>query len=160
MEVETMKYTGTLIAVKDIEKGKQFYHDVLGLDVVADFGANVTLTGGVVLQTLETWQSFIHTNDVTLKSNAGELYFETEDMDVFYKHLESFDINYVHKLHEHPWGQRVVRFYDLDGHIIEAAEKLDVVIARFVAQGLSPEETAERMGIPFDFVVSSLNGAK
>ena len=81
-------------------------------------------------------------------------------MDAFYKHLESFDICYVHKLHEHPWGQRVIRFYDLDGHIIEAAEKLDAVIARFVAQGLSPEETATRMGIPLDFVVSSLNGAK
>ena len=55
---------------------------------------------------------------------------------------------------------RDVRFYDPDGHIIEAAEKLDAVIARFVAQGLSPEETADRMGIPFDFVVSSLNVAK
>ena len=155
-----MKYTGTLIAVKDMEKSKQFYHDVLGLEAVADFGANVTLTGGVVLQTLETWQSFINTDDVTLKSNAGELYFETEDMDVFYKHLESFDICYVHKLHEQPWGQRVVRFYDPDGHIIEAAEKLDAVIARFVTQGLSPEETADRMGVPLDFVVSSLNGSK
>ena len=155
-----MKYTGTLIAVNDIEKSKQFYHDVLGLDVVADFGANVTLTGGVVLQTLETWQSFIHTDDVTLKNNAGELYFETEDMDAFAQHLESFDISYVHKLHEHPWGQRVIRFYDPDGHIIEAAEKLDAVIARFVAQGLSPKETADRMGIPLDFVVSSLNGLK
>ena len=155
-----MKYTGTLIAVKDIEKSKQFYHDVLGLDVVADFGANVTLTGGVVLQTLETWQSFIHTDDVTLKNNAGELYFETEDMDAFARHLESFDVSYVHKLHEHPWGQRVIRFYDLDGHIIEAAEKLDAVIARFVAQGLSPKETADRMGIPLDFVVLSLKGSK
>ena len=64
-----MKYTGTLIAVKDMEKSKQFYHDVLGMEVAADFGANVTLTGGLVLQTLETWQSFIHTSDVTLKSN-------------------------------------------------------------------------------------------
>ena len=80
--------------------------------------------------------------------------------EVFYQHLESFDILYIHKLHEHPWGQRVVRFYDPDGHIIEAAEKLDAVIARFVAQGLSPEETANRMGIPLDFVVSSLNVAK
>ncbi len=155
-----MKYIGTLIAVKDIEKSKQFYHDVLGLEVIADFGANVTLTGGVVLQTLETWQSFIHTDDVTLKNNAGELYFETEDMDVFCKHLESFDICYVHELREHPWGQRVIRFYDLDGHIIEAAEKLDAVIARFVAQGLSPQETADRMGIPLDFVASSLNRPK
>ena len=89
-----------------MEKSKQFYHDVLGMEVAANFGANVTLTGGLVLQTLETWQSFIHTSDVTLKSNSGELYFETEDMDAFHKHLESFDILYVHKLHEHPWGQR------------------------------------------------------
>ena len=78
-----MKYTGTLIAVKDMEKSRQFYHDMIGLEVATDFGANVTLTGGLVLQTLETWQSFIHTGDVTLKSNAGELYFETEDMDAF-----------------------------------------------------------------------------
>lgn len=81
-------------------------------------------------------------------------------MGAFYQHLESFDILYVHKLHEYPWGQRIVRFYDPDGHIIEAAEKLDAVIARFVAQGLSPEETVNRMGIPLDFVVSSLNVAK
>ena len=155
-----MKYTGTLIAIKDIEKSKQFYHDVLGLDVVADFGANVTLSGGVVLQTLETWQSFIQTDDVTFKNNAGELYFETDDIDAFSQHLKSFDICYVHKLHEHPWGQRVIRFYDPDGHIIEAAEKLNNVITRFAAQGLSPKETADRIGISLDFVVSSLNGSK
>ena len=155
-----MKYTGTLIAVRDMAASRQFYHDVLGLDVVADFGANVALTGGLVLQTLETWRSFIHTDDVTLKNNAGELYFETEDIDTFCKHLKSFDIRYVHELHEHPWGQRVIRFYDPDGHIIEVAEKLDAVIAHFVAQGLSPEETATRMDIPLDFVVSSLNKTK
>ena len=37
-----MKYTSTLIAVKDIEKSKRFYYEVLGLDVISDFGANVT----------------------------------------------------------------------------------------------------------------------
>ena len=50
-----MKYTGTLIAVFDMEKSIKFYQDVLGLKVIADFGANVTLEGGVFLQTLETW---------------------------------------------------------------------------------------------------------
>ena len=87
-----------------IAKSKWLYHEGLGLEAVADFSANVALTGGVILQTLETWQSFIHTDDVALKNNAGELYFETEDMDAFCKHLESFDICYVHALHEHPWG--------------------------------------------------------
>ena len=47
-----MKYTCSLIAVSDMEKSKQFYHDVLGMNVVADFGANVTLEGGITLQTI------------------------------------------------------------------------------------------------------------
>ena len=153
----TAKYTGTLIAVSDMEKSKQFYHDVLGMDVAADFGANVTLDGGLVLQTLDTWTSFIRTDKVILPNNAGELYFEDGDLDAFCEHLKRFDICYVHPLFEHPWGQRVVRFYDPDRHIIEVGEKLNTVILRFMEQGLSAEETAIRMDIPLDFVTACLD---
>ena len=151
-----MKYTSTLIAVSDMEKSKQFYHDVLGMNVVADFGANVTLDGGLVLQTLDTWKTFIRTDNVVLPNNAGELYFEDEDMDAFCGHLKQFDICYVHPLFEHHWGQRVVWFYDPDKHIIEVGEKLDAVILRFMEQGLSAEETAVRMDIPVDYVTACL----
>ena len=151
-----MKYTCSLIAVADMEKSKQFYHDVLGINVVADFGANVTLDGGLVLQTLDTWTSFIRTDKVVLPNNAGELYFEEEDMDAFCEHLKRFDICYVHPLFEHCWGQRVVRFYDPDRHIIEVGEKLDAVILRFMEQGLSAEETAIRMDIAVDYVTACL----
>ena len=152
-----MKYTSTLIAVKDMDISKQFYHNVLGLNVVANFGANVTLDGGIVLQTLDTWKSFIRMYNVTLPNNAGELYFEEDDMDAFCNHLKSFDICYVHELYEHRWGQRVIRFYDPDKHIIEVGGKLDAVVLRFIEQGLSPEQTAVRMDIPLDFVLSCLN---
>ena len=152
-----MKYTCSLIAVSDMEKSKQFYHDVLGMNVVADFGANVTLDGGLVMQTLDTWKSFIRTDKVILPNNAGELYFEDEDLDAFCDHLKRFDIRYVHPLFEHRWGQRVIRFYDPDKHIIEVGEKLDTVILRYMEQGLSVEETAARMDIPFDFVRACLN---
>ena len=152
-----MKYTSTLIAVKDMDISKQFYHNVLGLNVVANFGGNVTLDGGIVLQTLDTWKSFIRMYNVTLPNNAGELYFEEDDMDAFCNHLKSFDICYVHELYEHRWGQRVIRFYDPDKHIIEVGEKLDAVVLRFIEQGLSPEQTAVRMDIPLDFVLSCLN---
>ena len=151
-----MKYKSTLIAVSDMEKSRQFYHDVLGMNVVADFGANVTLDGGLVLQTLDTWTSFIRTDKVVLPNNAGELYFEEEDMDAFCEHLKRFDICYVHPLFEHRWGQRVVRFYDPDRHIIEVGEKLDAVILRFMEQGLSAEETAIRMDIAVDYVTACL----
>ena len=43
---EAMKYNGVLIAVSDMENSRRFYSDVLGLKVVEDFGANVTLEGG------------------------------------------------------------------------------------------------------------------
>ena len=78
-----MKYISTLIAVSDMKKSKQFYHDVLGMKVVADFGANVTLDSGLVMQTLDTWKAFIRTDSVVLPNNAGELYFEDGDMDAF-----------------------------------------------------------------------------
>ena len=152
-----MKYTSTLIAVSDMERSRQFYQDVLRLEVVADFGASVTLDGGLVLQTLDTWTSFIRTDKVVLPNNAGELYFEEEDMDAFCEHLKQFDICYVHPLLEHRWGQRVVRFYDPDGHILEVGEKLDTVILRLLEQGLSAAETAIRMDIPVDFVTACLN---
>lgn len=151
-----MKYTSTLIAVKDIEKSKRFYHEVLGLNVEADFGANVTLEGSVALQTLETWKTFIGTDDVTLPNNAGELYFEEDDIDAFCIHLKAFDICYVHKLFEHRWGQRVIRFYDPDKHIIEVGENMKAVCKRFLDSGMTLEQAAERMDVPVSYVIACI----
>ena len=46
---------------------------------------------------------------------------------------------------EHGWGQRVVRFYDPDGHIIEVGEDLKMVIRRFLAAGMTMEEVSVKM---------------
>ncbi len=53
---------------------------------------------------------------------------------------------------EHPWGQRVVRFRDPDGHIIEVGERMTAVCRRFLDSGLTPEQTASRMDVPVDYV--------
>ena len=154
-----MKFTSTLIAVSDLEKSKRFYQDVLGLDIIADFGANVTLTGGVVLQTLETWNQFINKNEeqIIFKNNSMELYFEEDDMDKFIEKLNKFkDIVFVHELIEHSWGQRVVRFYDPDMHVIEVGENIKMVVKRFIQSGLSIEETAVRMDVSVEFINSCL----
>lgn len=154
-----MKFTSTLIAVSDLEKSKKFYQDVLGLDIIADFGANVTLTGGVVLQTLETWKQFINKDEdkILFKNNSMELYFEEDDMDKFIEKLNEFkDIVFVHELFEHSWGQRVVRFYDPDMHIIEVGENISMVVKRFIQSGLSIEETAVRMDVSVEFINSCL----
>ncbi len=151
-----MKYSGTLIAVSDMDNSKRFYNDVLGLKVIADFGANVMLEGGVFLQTLKTWKEFIRKEEVELPNNACELYFEESDMDAFLEHLNQFDISYIHEPLVHSWGQRVVRFYDLDKHIIEVAEEIAMVVRRFVDSGMTEEETAVRMDVPIDYVQKCL----
>lgn len=152
-----MKYTSTLLAVRDLEVSLGFYREVLGLEVVQDFGANVVLTGGIALQTLESWREFIGGKPVTFQSHGGELYFEEADMDGFLKRLEQREISYVHPLLEHRWGQRVVRFYDPDGHIIEVGEDMTQVVKRFAAQGMTPEQVAKRMDVSVDYVQECLD---
>ena len=114
-----MKFRNPLLAVKDLDVSKAFYREILGLRVVADFGANVTLTGGVCLQTLDTWTNFIG-KEVSFGGNDAEIYFEEEDFDGFLARAGE-KLELVHPAYEHRWGQRVVRFRDPDGHIIESA---------------------------------------
>jgi catechol 2,3-dioxygenase-like lactoylglutathione lyase family enzyme len=151
-----MKYQGVLIAVSDLEKSKEFYDRVCGSQVILDFGANVTLTGGFSLQTLKTWQEFTG-KKACFGGNDAELYFEEDDFDAFIAKLAAFDdIDYVHPLMEHSWGQRVVRFYDPDHHIIEVGENIVAVVKRFLNSGLTEEETARRMDVPVDYVRTCL----
>jgi catechol 2,3-dioxygenase-like lactoylglutathione lyase family enzyme len=153
-----MKYKGTLIAVKDMEKSKKFYNDVLSMKVVADFGANVQLDNGLFLQTENTWVKYIGNKEVQFHHNAGELYFEEQDMDAFLKNLKDVEVKYVHEPIEHSWGQRAVRFYDPDHHIIEVGEDIVMVVKRFFNSGMSIEQVAVRMDVPVSYVQACLQG--
>lgn len=152
-----MKMKNTLLAVTDIEKSAAFYKKVLGLRVVMDFGANKTLTGGLVLQTAETWKEFIGTENISFGGRSTEIYFEEEDFDKFIEKLSGCEIKYVHPVKEHSWGQRVVRIYDPDMHIIEVGENLKTVCKRFLGSGMTPEQAAQRMGVPMKFVKSCMD---
>lgn len=115
-----MKLKNVLIVVKDIEKSKQFYHDLFGLDVVLDNDGNMILTEDLVLQDEKIWKKFLG-KDIIPGNNSCELYFEERYIEGFVEKLEKLypSIQYVNRLMAHSWGQKVVRFYDLDGNLIE-----------------------------------------
>lgn len=115
-----MKLKNILIVVKDIEKSKQFYHDLFGLDTVVNNDGNMILTEGLVLQDEKIWKNFLG-KDIIPQNNSFELYFEEPNMEAFVEKLEKLypDIQYVNRFMTHSWGQKVVRFYDLDGNLIE-----------------------------------------
>lgn len=115
-----MRLKNVLIVVKDIEKSRKFYHDLFGIDLVLDNDGNMILTEGLVIQDEKIWKSFLG-RDILPQNNACELYFEEQDIEAFVEKLERLypSIEYVNHLMTHSWGQRIIRFYDLDGNLIE-----------------------------------------
>lgn len=147
-----MELKNPMLVVTDMDKTIAFYKNVLGLQVAMDFGANKVLTGGLALQTLDTYREFIGTDDISFGGNHFEIYFEEDEFDKFANSLRNCNIQYVHPVKEHAWGQRVVRFYDPDRHIIEVGENMKAVCKRFIDSGMTPEQTAERMDVTIEYV--------
>lgn len=121
-----MKLKNVLIVVNDIERSKTFYRDLFGLQVVTDFGGNVILTEGLVLQERKIWEELIGRECVCGDCDA-ELYFEEDNLDVFIEKLAvySYPVEYLNRCMRHDWGQRVIRIYDPDGHVIEIGEPMN-----------------------------------
>ncbi len=115
-----MKLKNILIVVKDMERSKQFYHDLFGLEMILDNGGNMILTEGLVLQDEKIWKEFLE-REIIPKNHSCELYFEERDLETFVQKLEKLypSIQYVNRLMTHSWGQKVIRFYDPDGNLIE-----------------------------------------
>ena len=115
-----MKYKGTLLVVKDCNHALKFYRDIFGLQLLQDNDGNMELTEGLYLREAEYWERFLE-KDITPRSNSTELYFEEADIEAFVEKLLKLypKTEFVNRLMTHSWGQRVVRFYDPDGNLIE-----------------------------------------
>jgi len=153
-----MKYQGVCIAVKDISLSKKFYQDLFGLEVFQDYGRNISF-GGLSLQQDFDWLLGISKKSVLKESHNMELYFEENEFDDFISKLDQCDgIRYIGDgVKEAEWGQRSVRFYDLDGHIIEVGETMKMVVKRFLDSGLSMAETSKRMDVSVSDLETLLN---
>lgn len=153
-----MKYQGVCIAVRDVSLSKKFYQDLFGLEVFQDYGRNISF-GGLSLQQDFDWLLGIPKQSVLNEANNMELYFEEDDFDGFIEKLEQRqDIRYIGDgVKEAEWGQRSVRFYDLDGHIIEVGENMKMVVKKFLDLGLSIEETSKRMDVSVSDLKKLLN---
>lgn len=146
-----MKFKNVLIVVNDIELSKKFYKELFGLRVISDFGENVILSEGLVLQEKKMWEKLIH-KETHMGGNDGELYFEESYLDAFLEKLEKsvFQIRYVNPLSEHDLGRRVIRIYDPDDHIIEISESLLFVARRLLNAGMSLEKVSLKTGMPME----------
>ncbi|MBQ9140510.1 MAG: VOC family protein [Lachnospiraceae bacterium] len=118
-----MRLKNIVIVVEDMERSKNFYKELFGLNPVRQFEGNVVLTEGLVLQEKTGWEK-LNGKMVSFGGSACELYFETHDLEAFQKKLDDsgLAVEYLCRLTTYEWGQRAIRFYDPDGHLIEVGE--------------------------------------
>jgi catechol 2,3-dioxygenase-like lactoylglutathione lyase family enzyme len=144
-------FRSTVLFVGDVERSKAFYTDLLGQAVELDLGVNVGFVGGLAL-----WDStYVNTRLYAGKMPSGEapapameVSFETAEIEEMAGRVAEAGVRLLHPLKEQPWAQRVVRFFDPDGHRVEVAEPMPAVVARLAAEGLSNAGISERTTLP------------
>lgn len=152
-----VKFVSSVVFVKDMQASRRFYETLLGMTVEFDFGPNIAYAGGLSLWELNhLWPILFDQPAPSAPAPLGaknwELCFEAEELDDIQARLTEAKVRFVHPLQEQPWGQRVIRFYDPDDHIIEIGEPMPAVVRRMLRQGLTPEQTAERSSMPLSIV--------
>ncbi len=160
-----LKNCTTVLFVKDIEISKKFYTDLLGLTVVMDFGGtNITFKEGFAI-----WQiapgniipTTLGTENIINPDAASrfEQCFETDDIDVIYKKLKDNGVGFLHEINTEIWGQRTIRFYDPDGHLIEIGEEMSIFLNRiYEEEGKDLEATSKRTFVPVETLKHFVEG--
>jgi len=155
-----IRFHSTAIFVKDIAVAKKFYIETLHQVIEHDFVKNVILKNGITLW--EISNSHIIPRELGLESVRNEqsarfeLYFEAENLEQLATGLEALGIQFLHPLHEEPWGQRTIRIFDPDHHLIEIGEPLPVFVKRLYEQGMSPQQVAAKTSVPIKTVMELL----
>ncbi len=152
MKQPHLLYHSVCLFVRDIKVSKKFYTKMLGMRVEMDFGKNVILNGGVTLWEIDPHH--IIPERLGLDAVRGgqehrfEFYFETENIEAIHWNMSASGVKCLHPVHEEPWGQRTIRFFDPDGHLIEIGESLVTFVKRLHDGGMSPEIVAEKTHVP------------
>jgi len=150
-----LKYICALIAVEDVAVSRRFYEECLGQKVTDDFGVNVGFEGSFSIHQKGHFQELLGGGErsaVVTKSHTGELYFETDEIETVEQRLKEAGIEFIHAIHEQPWGQRSMRLYDPDGHVLEIGEPMEAMVLRYYRLGSSLESISQKSGMPRAFV--------
>lgn len=118
-----MKYICPLIVVEDIHRSRFLYEKILKQKVKVDHGENVVFEGDFAIHQKTHFQSLIN-YPIKRYSNNFELYFEEENLGEIESTLKEYNFEFIHRIEEQPWKQKVLRFYDYDKNIIEIGEPI------------------------------------
>ena len=123
-------FINTIVFVKDIERSKTFYANVLKQKIMQDFGALVLFENHFALHQVQSIYQAVFkqgADDVPLDQGKRNLliYFESQQLDDMYVFVCEAVAQLIHGIELQAWRQKLFRFFDPDGHIVEIGESLD-----------------------------------
>ena len=117
---------------------------------------NITFHGGFAIHLRSHFKELIDNKEIKNRANNCELYFEYDDLEQMEKNLNKEGVEFVHKIREQPWRQKVMRFYDPDDNIIEVGESFEHLSHRLHREGMEVEKISKITYMPQDFVKNSI----
>ena len=116
---------------QNLYRQKEEYNELFGLNVISRQEGNVIMSEGLVLQDAGIWKESMQIQTIPY-NNMTELYFEDNDIEGIVKKLESgrYEVRYATALTELDGGQKLVRFYDPSGNLIEVRTPWDKFVNR------------------------------
>ena len=149
-------FEGTVIFVSDIEKSRKFYESILGQELMYDFNSNIQFESGISLWQLSTEHILNETLHGDYHSNRFIFYFETENIEDFDKLLKENSVKILHTILLEKWGQKTIRFFDPDAHLIEVGESIQTFVNRMHNEGEAIESINKKTNIPINKLVQIL----
>lgn len=123
-----IRHVNTIVFVQDLARSTAFYRDVLEQKVVADWGAMILFEHGFAIHDGADLVRKVYAGRVVESAPQGhdnlDIYFETDDLEAAYGRVAGSDAAIIHPIERQPWGQRVFRFHDPDGHIVEIGDPI------------------------------------
>jgi hypothetical protein len=152
-----MKFFCTIIVVEDIARSRLLYESILHQKVTAEFGDNnIAYEGGLAFYKKSLYQSLIGEREIAGRPNSFELYFEEDRLAEVENEISRQGFEFIHKIREEPWKQRVFRFYDADNNIVVIAETMEQVAYRLFGENHSIDEIGALTGFAADQVARQI----
>lgn len=152
-----LKHAMPVLFVKDGIKSRDFYTRVLEMTIIMDLqGLNVAFKEGFAIWQIMEQNIIPRTLGMENITNSNltprcELAFETENLDAIYNKVKEEGVKFLHEINTELWGQRTIRFYDIDGHLIEVGEAMPVFLKRiYEEEGKDLEATSKRTYTPVE----------
>ncbi len=149
------KFKRAVLFVNNVKKSKDFYINILGQKILMDGERYVEFEGEFCIWDKEYALNTIYSDkakSASVGGNNSEIYFESSNLDDFYKNLNNIGVTFIHPIHEYPWGQRAFRVFDPDNHIIEFGEPMSLVVLRYHKQEMNAEEISKKTEMPIEII--------